>query len=275
MDTPFGSQQIYLDSDDADLYIDGKISDCVFTFKDIIIAPPEIDILLSVVNITIPISWYTIDTNTDTIVWSLNSVNQTNVSLTHGNYSATDLLDHLNTQFGGTITVSYDDVTSKFTFTHDSLDFVIKEATNCLSQLGFSTGNHSSSDSTLLSNNIVDLSGVKTVQLRSNFTTNSLESKTKGVSTILAKIPVPLSSGSILVYTNKTGFKSKLSNTHINYIRLRLEDNDNVPLELNGIEWSCVLQIDYQKQRRYVPKRILQPPSLKDVIAQELVSKTN
>lgn len=252
MDTPFSSQQIYLDSDDA-YHINGKNSDCVFTFHDIIIAPPEIDLLLSVVNITIPISWFTIDSTKDTIVWSLNGVDQSSVTITHGNYSATQLEDELNTQFSSIITVAYNDITNKFTFTHASQDFVIKGDTTCLEQLDFSSTNHTSSSSSLTSNRIVDLAGVKTVQLRSNFQTNSLESKTKGVSTMIAKIPVPLSSGSILVYTNKTGFKSKLSNTHINYIRLTLEDNDNMPLELNGIEWSCTLQVDYQKQRRYVP----------------------
>lgn len=250
METPFSSQQIYLDSDDADIYINGKTSDCIWAFRDIIIAPPSIELLLSVVNITIPISWYVIDSNRNTIKWSLNGVDQSDITIPQGNYSATEFEDELNTLFGS-ITVIYSTTQNKYTFSHASQDFVIKITTTCLSQLGFSSGNHSSSGYTLTSDQIIDLSGVKSIQLRSNFTTNSLETKTKGFSSILAKIPVPLAQGSILVYTNKTGFKSKLTNSHINYIRLTLEDHDNKPLELNNIEWSCTLQIDYQKERRY------------------------
>ena len=258
-ETPFSSQQIYLDSDDADIYINSKISDCIWTFNDIIVVPPNIEMLLSVVNVTIPISWYIVDSTRNTIVWSLNGVDQSDIVIPEGNYTATQLQEELDTQFSGTITTTYSETQSKYTFSHDSQDFVFKSTSTCLEILGFSSANHSSANNQLTSNQIVDLAGVKTVQLRSNFTTNSLETKTKGFSTILARIPVPLAQGSILVYTNKTGFKSKLTNRHINYIRLTLEDHDNKALELNNIEWSCTLQIDYQKQRRYTPPQVARP----------------
>ena len=272
LDTPFSSRQIYLDSDDG-YHVGGNNADCLFYFHEHIIAPQGIQMLISVVNLVIPISWYLIDDTNQTLTWSLNGVNQSDITITNGNYSATQLESELNTLFGGAITVEFNDISDKFIFTHASQNFVFQSSSTCLSLLGFSAGNHSSVNNQLTSDRVVDLSGIKTISLRSgNLHTSNMDSRSQQQSNILAKIPVNLSQGSILVWTNKFQFRSRVMDKVINYFRLSLVDHDNAILNLNSIEWSCVLQIDFQQERRYIPQHITMkaPTSLKEVIAQEL-----
>jgi hypothetical protein len=60
----------------------------------------------------------------------------------------------------------------------------------------------------------------------------------------LCTIPVNTAPNSNIVYYNDNKFTTNLYSNILNEIEIKLVDQDNMLLDLNGLDWSLTLQLD-------------------------------
>ena len=247
LDSVFSSQQIHLQSEDANFYING-IGHSIYYFKTSINPPNHISMLISLVDSQIPISYYTITNSNNILDYTVNSINYTyNIDI--GNPDAISLKSELNSNLND-ISVSYNNSKNQYTFT-SNYDFSINSNSTCLGFLGLSNTTHNSVNKSLSSDNVVNLSGTKSIYILTNLLNHNIDSRTGQRSKVLAKIPVQTSSNGILKYNNKNNFKSLIDNRHINHIEISLENDNREIIDFNGIHYSLTLQIDFIERKKY------------------------
>lgn len=256
LNTPYSSREIYLNSDDADTVVGGDTSFCTFMFKSVVEVPTNVNILLSIKDAQIPVSFTNVNDNTNTFIYTI-GVTTTTFTLINGNYTANTLRDALNSGLNGIFTFSYDSSRNKYTITHASTDFIIESNSGLIRILGFTIKNHTSSSDNITSDSVADLSGLGGVFIQTNFLTSSQDSKTKNLTSILQKIPVTQSGNGIIFYTNKSGFKTQISEKAINEIHIKILDEDQNILNMNNARWRITLGFDfiYQENFRGVESR--------------------
>ena len=159
LNTNLSSRQIYLDSKDANYYIDNNFSNPVWIFSEHITCPDYASMLVSVVDVQIPVSFYNIDSNNNTLFASSNITPQA-FTIPQGNYNVYSLMDYLNNNMKlgdppTNFTVTYDSTTNGFTFTspfNQHWAIYGSEYSSALSVLGFSDKIH---QSTLVDGNYI------------------------------------------------------------------------------------------------------------------------
>ena len=113
----------------------------------------------------------------------------------------------------------------------------------------------------LQSTNIADLNGsVHSLYLRTNLpVVSSMDSLTGGTSQIVAKLPIDTSPGGIIFHEPRDSLhKSLIQTQSIKHITLRLTDDRNKLISLNGLHFSVALMFEFVSLKRYeVPKNIL------------------
>jgi hypothetical protein len=207
-----------------------------------------IQMTLTFLHCEIPLSYYVINSSNNTL-----SVNSVSYQIAAGNWSASALATQLTTLLTNQgITVTYSSVTNRFTFGSISGEFEINASSTCLRQLGFSSGTHSSEELSLTSDQVVNLSGTSAIYITSNLVTQNYLDGVQ--SSVLVKVPVLSDMGTVLVYQNPSLVASRLTNRYINTITLTLLDDQGDLLDLNGLDWSISLQVNYM----YIP--LYKPP---------------
>ena len=250
LNTPYSSREIYLNSDDANRKLGNDTSFCVFTFKSVVEVPSNVNILLSVKDAQIPVSFTNVNDNTNTFIYTISGVTTT-FTLANGNYTANTLRDALNTGLSGIFTFTYDSTKNKFTITHASSDFIIESSSGLIRILGFTVIDHTSSSNTITSDSVVDLSGLGGIFIQTNFLTSSQDSKTKNLTSILQKIPINQTGNGIVFYTNKNGYKTQIFEKSVNEIHIKLLDEDQNILNMNNARWRITLGLDFIYQENY------------------------
>ena len=104
--------------------------------------------------------------------------------------------------------------------------------------------NRISNQKILTSNICSNLSTIRCICISSNLSTDNFSKNSVNNKQILCSIPVNVSPFSIIIYQNLTGFKTNLFSNNLNYVNLKLIDQDGMLINLNGCHWSCVSQID-------------------------------
>jgi hypothetical protein len=64
---------------------------------------------------------------------------------------------------------------------------------------------------------------------------------------ILATIPVYVAPFSIITYTNNNNFRTNLYVNKLDQIQIRILDNENRLVEMNGVQYQMTLQLDCVK----------------------------
>jgi hypothetical protein len=245
------SIQIFLNSSNADKLNNGSTSDCDF-FLPIIEIPDGFHIYLSVVKCLIPYSFYTVNSTNNTFSYTLYGAGISNYSSTipSGNYNVNQLFSALipiiHPFFANS---SYDSTTNKFTFTSTTTEFSLNYSTNsCLSLFGFNKTT-TSTNKTLTSTNCANVNPVKCINVVSNLITYNINKSFINNQTILCCIPVNKPPLSLIEYTNQNNFRSNLFVNTISIIKLKLVDENNNIIDLNGLHWSITLQLDVEPFR--------------------------
>lgn len=91
MSTEFDSIQIHLSSKYAQSYNFNSLSDCNFNLP-LIEVPSGHYLYLSLIHCNIPYSFYNIDTNNNTLIYSINGGSLISLDITPGNYTVKQLL---------------------------------------------------------------------------------------------------------------------------------------------------------------------------------------
>lgn len=222
----------------------------------------EFQILLK--GFTIPVSWYMVDSNSNTLLFTYNSINYT-MTLTPGNYSVTSFPAVFVTAFNsatsniaiGDLTCSLNALTNKWTFTSAlgrSFTFrSIFTGTSMFSVLGFptspkrSTTTYSSTGGSLVSTVPVDFSGNNSIYVQLSLGNNNLESFYEGSggnTSIIGRVPVPVQFTGIL-NIDPNGYQTcALTDRDIGEFTVTLLDENRNLLQAT-LPWQININVDF------------------------------
>ena len=108
----------------------------------------------------------------------------------------------------------------------------------------------------LTSSNCIDINGsIHGVYVRSNLTSKSvLDSQNGNLSNILARIPIEVQAGGIIFFNPRDSkHLSVVSPLEVNIITIRLTDERNRQLDLNGLHFQVGIKIDFMYSK---PKEV-------------------
>lgn len=241
--TTVDSIQIHLNSANATSYINGDYSNCIFNLKTIEV-PIQHTIYLKVVHANIPYTFYNIDSTNNTLFYTQNG-NETQLTITKGNYNANQLANYFTNNMTN-FTCTYNSITNRFTFINSLYNFYFAEESTCLTMLGFPaislylTSALKQLDSYFCAN----LQTKQCICVASNFMTGNINSTDVSTRNMLCSIPIATQPYSNIVYKNDSNFRNNLYTNVISTIALKLVDQNNNLINLNGCHWSITLQMD-------------------------------
>ena len=98
----------------------------------------------------------------------------------------------------------------------------------------------------ITSDKVVDMNDeIHGLYLRTSLTSNGTLNAESGIfGDILSRIPIDCNPGGIITYTNSS-HKLQITAPVVKYISVRLSDDHNRFLDLNGMHWQFAVQIDF------------------------------
>ena len=237
------SIQIYLNSRYATEVVGDNIANCIY-YLPVIEIPDGHSIYLSLQNATIPYSFYSISSVDNTFSWGLVAGPVNTYYIEPGNYNITQLIDVMQTAMGTGYTITYSSITSKLLITHSSSNFIIYAASfNHI--IGFSkTTNTTSAANLLYGRDCVNLNQIRALNIEINFPTYNVNVAQPYNQNILATIPVYVAPFSIITYQNPNNFRTNLFVNKLDQIQIRILDNESRLVNMNGIQYQMMLQLD-------------------------------
>jgi len=241
------STQIYLNSEYADIYMNGTMkSSVVFFFKNPIqINKNSIEMRLSVVNAQIPVSWYLINSNNNMITITISGVSTT-YYFKQGNYNVNSFITEWNNSIGTGWTLTFDSITNKINFSY-STNFSFKDSINSIFPImGFQKGIiYNSVSNNLISPFCINFAGITRLQMKSSiFNLRNVDSFNKDINRTIAVIPVNNIGSGYILYHNITQYRNIFKTYEIFSIDIEFRDDARNFIDFNNINWSCTLQID-------------------------------
>ena len=256
----------------------------IYNLKEALEISDSMVCLVSLHSATIPYSFYNIRTginDTFTIRVVYNGVTYNNdITLDEGNYNVSNLLTELvnkvNTlQYDGANTIAnratiakgtqfdYDRKLLKFRFYYTTTDALLTQisfiftsdqanAGNCMGFYDdgtiYTLNRNGDSSNNLLSAKVIDLNDqIHGLYVRQNLVSKgTLDNATGIFSNILSRIPITTNAGGVIFFSPNDGtHKSMVDLKSIQSIGLKLTDDTNRAIDLNGGHWQVSLQIDY------------------------------
>ena len=327
------SKVLFIDSKDATQRHQGETTHFTYVFRDSIIVQKNEGVLLSLLQASIPYSFYNvragvndaIDVMVKDFIGAPQEIFEKALVFPPGNYTAISMAKQFKTQLEqflsdsslpSTVTIDYDRDTQKSKFsigatgTHLgrvvvlNLSHGVNKNTHFDVELGFdsdtaersvyfqvsnqSTPNSPTTQSAgscsvtivnntsivsnftpngetfLVSANIADLNGsVHALYLRTNLPVlSTMDSLTGGLSNIVAKIPINTGPGGIIFHEPRDAIHKSLIHTRaIKALEIRITDDRNRIVSLNGLHFSIALQLEFVNTRKNVqpldPRRTL------------------
>jgi len=237
---------LYLNSKQALKKINGSSSNCIFDFNNLPIDDGEI--YVSVQTAQIPCTFYNVDTINNTLIYNVGGGGDITLTIPEANYNVNSLQAFLQSNMPG-FTVVYNNSTNKYTFTHSTNNFVFSRFSTCFELLGFEDGiNYNSSAFVLISPISVNFFTIRNILIECSnlITVNKTSDVNDSNPSILTSIPITVSQGSILSYSNVFGLRDKVASVkNFASLQIRLLDQDLDLLDLNGCEWSITLQLNF------------------------------
>jgi hypothetical protein len=241
------SIQLHLNSKYASSY-DDETSTYQFN-TNLIQIDDNYSIHLSVVNISIPYSFYNINSFNNLLLYQqlTTPVTNTAIYIPVGNYTAYQLVSYLNNNVPNT-TVTYDSITNKITFTNSLYNFkILSEYTTCEDILGLSTNDiyNSSILKSLIFPLQLNLASVQLIKVATNYNSGSISNLNDHDMRVLCSFPVSSSPYSLITYTNDNNYRIDLNNNTFNSITIKILDQNEQPINFNGLHFSLTMQLDF------------------------------
>ena len=229
------------------------LSDVYFNFKNIIPNMDDVlEIQVAISNAQIPYSFYNINVYNNILKVTYNGTPYT-LTLTRGNYNATNLISELQTQFtnagitGVTITISSITGTLSVSISSGTL-ILLSSGSTIYKVLGLETG----TNYTAPFNAPYPLNLLGTLRLRIcsyELITYNLDSTNMTSLNCLATIPIEAPTFGVILYDNITNIKTRLNNPQLDGFDILILDDDNNPVNFNNINWCISVLISFTKQR--------------------------
>ena len=270
LDSRFATQ--YLETD-----VNGKPKSTNFTYtlKEPMNVPDHMNLLVSLHTATIPYTFYNVRSGVNDTISFIADGTPYDIVLDEGNYSATGLASILKTNLEGvgglTAVIDYSRETMKFGFTITgitSFEFDMTSTSNSGAEL---MGMYESDILTIpigvrtLTPKAIDLNdSIHGLYIRQNIATKgSLDNESGVFTNILARLPITTNAGGIIFFTpSSNDHETMVSVPVINTIGIRLTDDRNRSIDLNGHHFQLSMKISYihkEKLREPPPRR----PNLK------------
>lgn len=222
-------------------------SDVVFDFKNILTEQPDIiHTTIGVVSAQIPVSYYTINEYNNILNTTFGSY-----EIYLGNYTASsiivEMIPRITKGAPAIMQITIQKITGKLTFFCAEIrNFTFFSAgSTALSWLGFDPSLDYPSDEYGSLNVPYPLNLLGTQQLRINSTAcggaNS-NSSCLGESSLIAVIQSSAPPFGMILYNNQSSY-SVLRNKRISSIDIQIMDENNNPIDFNGIDWTLTLQM--------------------------------
>lgn len=246
--TSVDSLQIHLNSQFSTKFNNAHYSDCEFALP-MIETQEGYTIYLSVLHAIIPYSFYSVNSSNNVLFYSeyqATPIVNTTVTITPGNYNANQLASYLTANLPRT-TVTYNSIINKFTFTNTTNEFKILTAfSTCQNLIGVSTDDlyNTSIGRSLTLQKQLNLAGTRMINIGTNLNTGCINNLRTNSQDILACIPVTKAPYSLIDYTNQNNFRVNLNSNILNFINIKLLDQNGRSLELNQMFFSITLQLD-------------------------------
>ena len=243
------SNQIFLHSDNADIYYNGTLKSSVefFLKEPIKIDKNTIECKVSVVNAQIPVSFCIINSNNNNINITINSVT-TSYYFPTGNYNVQQFITQWGITVGSNWALTFNQVSNILTFSYIS-NFTFSDANpnvSILNHIGFSYGcQYNSIGNSLTAPFPVNLGLIPRLHIKSDtFAYKNIDSFTKGRTRTLCVIPVNSQPNGMIIYNNFTSFKTIMSHRSVSSIRIDITDDFRNLIDFRNIDWSLTIQID-------------------------------
>ncbi len=265
------SKIIHLNTADADTYLQSGITTyCQFVLDTPIEIDKQHSALISLNSAIIPYSMYNIrnGVNNELSFRYLSDNSAEIIQVPQGNYTITTLATIITTLLNdlssltGVYTMTFNRTTMKYTIsssvTEIYLDFFLTTKSIHI-EMGYGPEDRSSSitSSGVISPNVCDVNGsIHSLFIRTNLTSkSSIDSQTKSFSTILGKIPIDNNFGSVLFFNPRDNTQKILLDTHlINIITIRITDEFNRIVNLNGLHMNLSILVDIVNKKDFVRK---------------------
>ena len=266
-DTHVGSFKVYLDSSKASVKLGHTNSNCLFYLDNVIECPVDTCLMLSLTSCQIPVSFYNVTNNNNSITLESSRYIVTNpttdegytvrtetvVTLPPKNYDTETLVQAINERLvatGNPTTCSFDDQSLKFTFSSLTRKITIK-STTMQKELGIVTVPTVSAYSYTCPR-CCNLSGPQSVYVMlNNLSIDSLDSRAEGdLNGVLAKVNIDCSFGDYIEYQSISEQIVMVADRTISHFNVSLTDDSIELLDMNGIDWSIEITVHYSKKRK-------------------------
>jgi len=232
------------------------LSDVYFNFKNVI---QDVDNLLeveiSVANAQIPYSFYNVNIYNNVLAIDYNGTPYT-LTLTRGNYNATNLITEINTQFINAgiidVTITISNITGTIQISSTGTLQFLSVGSTIYSVLGLETG----TDYTAPFTAPYPLNLLGTLRLRVcsyELITYNLDSTSMTTLNVLATIPIESATFGVILYDNISNIKTRLNNSQLDGFDILILDDNNNPINFNGVPWCISLLITMTKERQIHP----------------------
>lgn len=267
LDSRFATQFLETDSNGRAI-----TTNFIYVMKEPITVPDHMNLLVSLHTATIPYSFYNVrDGINDKIYYQIAGVDYV-LTLDSGNFSATGLASVLKTHIednGATVDIAYSRETLKYRFTITgvaSFNFTFAGKTDGANELLglYEVDKNIPIGAATLSEKAIDLNdSIHGLYIRQNIATKgTLDNEDGTFSNILARLPITTNAGGIIFFTPAShDHETMVSVPVIQTIGIKLTDDRNRAIDLNGLHFQLSLKISYiHKERlREPPPRRYEP----------------
>jgi hypothetical protein len=237
--------------DDSDFYYN-------FTYK----ASDNADNLLNIDMLSIPRSYYSVNDYNNTFQLDTNvligttSTPYTDINVSKGDYTPNSLISEVTTNINAlSLGVSGASLGVSMTYStlNKKMSYLGMTGVNIITNdkqkyLGFnSAGTWSPTAGSIVSNDVVDLSGTNAVSILTDIDIESYNNSNKNSNMLLSVYPNVDSNG--FINYNSSNFRSiKLKNDKLRLQRFQLVDENMDLLDLNGLSWNLTLSLTDKTQ---------------------------
>jgi len=236
------SRLITLNSADAQKLNGEYNSNLFFNIPNIVDENPDITHLeVSLDSATIPVSWYLINDDTNTLSYIYNSGTHT-ITLTNGNYNGTQMITELTNKFsdnGLAVVITLSQITGFLLFKFSSPITPIEMIynTGLMPILGFTQNTVGVAITTQLPLNLL---GIQKINICSNSlaSISSYSSSAVLSNTLIQSIPIDMPAFHQITYLDKANHFSRMKSRYLSNIDIQLLDEYGRFLEMNGIQFN-------------------------------------
>ena len=208
---------------------------------------------ISLKSASIPNSQYNVNSNTNTFFFANSQTSQVAYTIPIGQYTTTTLMaavvSVVSAVISGSITLVQSALTNKITLAINSGTFNMTPGSHFQINLilGFKSGSFSSVSS-LVADSLPNLSGLKSVYIASQTLSNhsAMICSEQLKQNVFCNVPITVPFGAIMSFEedeNSSDFVVFHSRKNVSTIDIKLLDENNNTVDLNGLDWSLVFRV--------------------------------